>query len=373
MKKLIIAAACGLVLTSCAAESNEIKVNMPADGAPKEIIVARDLISDMAAARQRTDLKTVYDTIAVKDGKAVIPIDQSGPASYMVTYGGEGLVTLYAAPGEKLTIDITSYDPPAYTVSGTRLMDDITAITAVTEPLDSAIIAKMQAGTVTEADQMEYMRASDAALRDFVKKNPDSPAVVYALFNLQGESFKNVYDSISPAAKESILMPIVQAQVDRQGEVDREMKAADARRAEMTKGDKDAPAFTLKNLQGKDVSLSDFRGKWVVLDFWGSWCGWCVRGIPALKDAYKQYAGKLEVIGIDCNESEADWRAGVAKYELPWVNVYNNQKDGALLNAYGVQGFPTKAIVNPQGKLVDITIGEDPSFYDKLASFINGK
>ena len=88
-----------------------------------------------------------------------------------------------------------------------------------------------------------------------------------------------------------------------------------------------------------------------------------------LKEAYKQFAGKIEVIGIDCNETEEAWRAGVAKNELPWVNVYN-PRDSKLLEQYMIQGFPTKVIVNPEGKIADITIGEDPTFYTKLANFV---
>ena len=124
------------------------------------------------------------------------------------------------------------------------------------------------------------------------------------------------------------------------------------------------------NLEGKPVKLSDFRGRWVVIDFWGSWCGWCIKGFPKLKEAYKAAAGKFEVIGVDCRDSEEAWRAAVAKYQLPWVNVYNPEKEGGVLSQYHVAGFPTKAIVNPDGKLVDITVGEDPGFYDKLSGFI---
>ena len=80
---------------------------------------------------------------------------------------------------------------------------------------------------------------------------------------------------------------------------------------------------------------------------------------------------RLEGLGIDCRDSKDAWKAAVAKYELPWVNVYKEDSNTALLESYGVQGFPTKAIVNPEGKIVDITTGEDPSFYDRLASFIS--
>ncbi len=106
-----------------------------------------------------------------------------------------------------------------------------------------------------------------------------------------------------------------------------------------------------------------------MLDFWGSWCGWCIKGFPALKEAYSRYGDKIVVIGIDCNESEEDWRAGVKKHQMPWLQLYNGH-DCKLYEAYQIEGFPTKAIISPEGKLVDLTTGEDPSFYDRLASFV---
>ena len=129
-----------------------------------------------------------------------------------------------------------------------------------------------------------------------------------------------------------------------------------------------APDFTLNDLSGKPLTLSSLRGKYVILDFWGSWCGWCIKGIPQMKEYYQKYAGKFEILGIDCNDSEEKWKAAVAKYELPWLHVYNTN-DSGVLEQYAIQGFPTKIIVGPDGKIVKTIIGEDPAFYtflDKL-------
>lgn len=137
----------------------------------------------------------------------------------------------------------------------------------------------------------------------------------------------------------------------------------------MESGDFTAPNFTLKNLEGQDVSLEDFRGKWVILDFWGSWCPWCIKGFPELKEAYSKYGDELVIIGIDCRESEEEWRAGVEKYELPWVNVYNPQ-DSNLTEEYNIPGYPTKFIIDPQGIIRNVTIGHDPEFFDALTKFM---
>ena len=126
-----------------------------------------------------------------------------------------------------------------------------------------------------------------------------------------------------------------------------------------------APDFTLNDLSGKPLTLSSLRGKYVILDFWGSWCVWCIKGIPQMKEYYQKYAGKFEILGIDCNDTEAKWKAAVEKYEMPWLHVYN-PRDSKVLEQYEIQGFPTKIIVGPDGNIVKTIIGEDPAFYTFL-------
>lgn len=127
----------------------------------------------------------------------------------------------------------------------------------------------------------------------------------------------------------------------------------------------EAPDFTLNDINGNPLTLSSLRGKYVILDFWGSWCGWCIKGIPQMKEYYQKYEGKFEILGIDCNDTEAKWKAAVKKYELPWLHVYNT-RDSEVLDQYEIEGFPTKIIVGPDGKIVKTIIGEDPAFYTLL-------
>ena len=123
-----------------------------------------------------------------------------------------------------------------------------------------------------------------------------------------------------------------------------------------------APDFTLNDLSGKPLTLSSLRGKYVILDFWGSWCVWCIKGFPQMKEYYQKYAGKFEILGIDCNDTEEKWKDAVKKHELPWMHVYCPQESTVLAD-YGINGFPTKIIIGPDGKIVKTIVGEDPSFY----------
>ena len=128
-----------------------------------------------------------------------------------------------------------------------------------------------------------------------------------------------------------------------------------------------APDFELPNLEGKPTKLSSLRGKYVIIDFWGAWCIWSVRGIPSMKEAYSKYEDKMEILGVDCRDTEDKWKAAVKEHELPWKQVRcPDDQFRSLVEKYSIEGFPTKVIVDPKGKLVKVIVGEDPSFYTFL-------
>jgi thiol-disulfide isomerase/thioredoxin len=135
---------------------------------------------------------------------------------------------------------------------------------------------------------------------------------------------------------------------------------------------KDVSAFTLKDIDGKDFNLSSLKGKIVVLDFWGSWCPWCIKGIPDMKKTYAKYKDKgLEIVSVDCRDTDAKWREAVAKYELPWINIYNPRGEGDITKMFEIQGYPTKIVISREGKIINTIIGEDPAFYTYIDGLFN--
>ncbi len=343
--------------------TGSLTINLPSEYTVDKVIVSRVSLDDMLANRQQA---AAIDTLSVENGVSATLLDITTPAYYNVILSPESNVNVYAAPGENLTVTVNSLTPYDYTVSGTPLMEGITEYNAITLPIEEKFRLLTSGGEPSRTEIDALVAEYDSVTNDFVNRHIDSPAVVYALMNTRGLEFVDLYNKIGPSARTSILMPFAEAKLPA------EQRQAEAERFQQSllSGSVEAPAFTFPDLNGNPVSLSDFKGQWVVIDFWGSWCGWCIKGFPKLKEAYAKADGKFQVIGIDCRDSESNWRMAVEKYKLPWVNVYNGDENSPVLRAYGVTGFPTKAIVNPEGKLVDITVGEDPAFYEKLNSFI---
>jgi len=121
------------------------------------------------------------------------------------------------------------------------------------------------------------------------------------------------------------------------------------------------PELGLKDLDGNVLNLKSLRGKYVVLDFWGSWCTWCIKGFPKLKEYYAKYKDRLEIVGIDCNDTAEKWAAAVKKHKVPWLHV--RSEDGIAEQKFRVQGYPYKVLISPEGTVLKAYLGETEEFY----------
>jgi peroxiredoxin len=118
-----------------------------------------------------------------------------------------------------------------------------------------------------------------------------------------------------------------------------------------TTGGKPAPAFTLQDLNGKSISLSDFRGKVVILDFWATWCPPCVREIPHFIELYEQYKDRgFAMVGISLDHAGISTvKSFVRKYR---VNYPILMADGQVGNAYGgIPSIPTTFVIDSAGNI----------------------
>ena len=141
---------------------------------------------------------------------------------------------------------------------------------------------------------------------------------------------------------------------------------------DLLKAGADAPDITLNTIDGKPFALKDLRGRYVVLDFWGIWCKWCVKGIPEMKEYYSKYASKMEIVSIDVNDDLQELKDYVRKEGMTWTHISDDtESENSLCQQYQVQGFPTKIIIDPQGNIVEVYVGEVPEFYEKLNELLN--
>jgi thiol-disulfide isomerase/thioredoxin len=125
-----------------------------------------------------------------------------------------------------------------------------------------------------------------------------------------------------------------------------------------------APAFELKDLDGKPVTLGEAKGKIVLLNFWATWCGPCRAEIPDLVDLQKRYAEKLEIIGLATDEDDTDEVRRFVMHE--GINYRVAMVSDQVRMAYGgIAALPTSFLIDPQGRAVQKHVGlNDPSIYE---------
>lgn len=206
-------------------------------------------------------------------------------------------------------------------------------------------------------EQMDLMLNAKMA---YVKQNLDKDVALYGMLSLPTDSVNAVMPQLGEAVKSGKLAALYQSLIERSNN---EMMRSQA--IESLVEGSEAPDFTLKDIDGKDFKLSSLRGKYVVLDFWGSWCGWCIKGIPDMKASYAKHGGKVEFVGIDCDDTEQNWKDAVKEHDMPWIHVRNEGNPDVSV-MYGIEGYPTKIIVDKEGKIVKKIVGEDPAFYEFL-------
>jgi peroxiredoxin len=112
--------------------------------------------------------------------------------------------------------------------------------------------------------------------------------------------------------------------------------------------------FTQNDTSGKSISLASFKGRYVLVDFWASWCGPCRAENPNLLKAYKKYHPKgFDILGVSLDENKNEWKEAVKKDDLNWSQVSDLQgwKNSVALQ-YNVLGIPTNFLVDKDGKII---------------------
>ncbi|MBQ8888835.1 MAG: AhpC/TSA family protein [Bacteroidaceae bacterium] len=133
----------------------------------------------------------------------------------------------------------------------------------------------------------------------------------------------------------------------------------------------EAPDFTLPDVEGNPVSLSSFRGKYVLLDFWASWCPDCRKENPNIVAAWEKYQNKnFAVLGVSLDRNREQWLAAIEKDNLTWTQVSDLKfwsSDAAVL--YCIRWIPMSFLIDPEGKIVAVGL-EGEALHNKLEELL---
>jgi peroxiredoxin len=119
---------------------------------------------------------------------------------------------------------------------------------------------------------------------------------------------------------------------------------------------KPAPDFQVTDLKGETLSLKDYRGQVVLLDFWATWCGPCIAEMPKIKKTYEKYKDQnFQIIGISLDMAQEPLTTYVEKEGLAWIHYWD--ESGDLRNLYGVRGIPSAFLVDGEGIIRKASLG----------------
>ena len=351
------AAIAALALVGCSEQpTNQYTITGNLQGIADSTILVLDPVSHEAE-------KPMAEFMVI-DGKFTITDTISEPRAVWLKLkdGYEGSISLMLEPGQ-IKVDGSLRDA---TVTGSALTEKYQSLLATRDALDEIYIAnkkrfepiqeaveearknkdQKKVKELLQSDEYQAMLKADKEFFDNVDAtydklfmdNKDSfwgPLMMISLTSYFTDDMKKTYEALSQEAKDSYYGKKVKDELYPAGK-------------EGTK----VPDFTVTDNAGKSVTLAELcQGKkYILIDFWASWCNPCRKEIPNLKKIYKEYADKgFQIISISIDKKKADWEKALKEENLEWPNFLDN---GDVAIAYKVKMIPTMYLIDTNGVMV---------------------